>query len=67
MPCHANHVHRHLFVSVISVMETLLGAVSGADGAENKTIWALVWTRPEPAGHAAHLHYSRPGKSQTSV
>lgn len=37
-------------------METLLAAVGGgADGAEHNTIWALVWTPPEPAGHAATL------------
>lgn len=34
-------------------METLLATVDGgADGAEHNTIWALVWTQPEPAGHA---------------
>lgn len=34
-------------------METLLATVGGgAAGAEQNTIWALVWTQPEPAGHA---------------
>lgn len=42
-------------------METLLATVGGgADGVENNTIWALVWTRPEPAGQVQHLLW--PGK-----
>lgn len=53
LPCHANHVHRHFLVFLISVMETLLATVGGgADGAEQNTIWALVWTHAEAAGHA---------------
>lgn len=40
-------------------METLLATVGGgAAGAEQNTIWALVWTQPEPAGHArTHISF----------